>query len=77
VIVVILSAAKDLMPVASGDEVLRFSADQIRATQDDRSVTEHAADRRRKVSRHTPQHCSVLSSGFGAKSAQDNSFAPA
>jgi hypothetical protein len=33
--VVILSAAKDLMPVASGDEVLRFSADLIRATQDD------------------------------------------
>jgi hypothetical protein len=32
---VILSAAKDLMPIASGDEVLRFSADQIRATQDD------------------------------------------
>jgi hypothetical protein len=32
---VILSEAKDLMPVASGDEVLRFSADLIRATQDD------------------------------------------
>ena len=32
---VILSGAKDLVPVASGDEVLRFSADQIRATQDD------------------------------------------
>ena len=32
---VILSGAKDLMPVASGDEVLRFSADQIRAIQDD------------------------------------------
>ena len=35
---VILSAAKDLMPVASGDEVLRFSADLIRATQDDKSL---------------------------------------
>ena len=36
---VILSGAKDLMPVASGDEVLRFSADLIRATQDDMTGT--------------------------------------
>jgi hypothetical protein len=36
---VILSAAKDLMPVAGGDEVLRFSADLIRATQDDKNPT--------------------------------------
>jgi hypothetical protein len=36
---VILSGAKDLMPVASGHEVLRFSADQIRATQDDMAGT--------------------------------------
>jgi hypothetical protein len=34
---VILSDAKDLMPMASGDEVLRLSADQIRATQDDKN----------------------------------------
>jgi hypothetical protein len=28
---VILSVAKDLMPVASGDEVLRFAQDDMRA----------------------------------------------
>jgi hypothetical protein len=32
---VTLSGAPDLMPVASGYEVLRFSADQIRAPRDD------------------------------------------
>ena len=36
---VILSGAKDLLPVAGGDEVLRFSADLIRATQDDMTGT--------------------------------------
>jgi hypothetical protein len=34
---IILSEAKDLMPMASGDEVLRSSADQIRATQHDKN----------------------------------------
>jgi hypothetical protein len=41
VIVVIPNAAKDLVPVASGDEVLRYA-------QDDRSVTEKIADHCRR-----------------------------
>src|ERR1700730_3561900 len=46
---------RDLMPVASGDEILRFA-------QDDNGKSAHDADPLVvKVGRHTPQHCSVLS----------------
>jgi hypothetical protein len=54
-IAVILSAAKDLMPVASGDEILRCA-------QDDNDENAHDADPLLvSVGRDTPQHCSVLS----------------
>ncbi|HEY4894100.1 MAG TPA: hypothetical protein VII10_20460, partial [Reyranella sp.] len=48
---VILSEAKDLMPVVSGDEILRFA-------QDDRKVDEHRRSSLMKLGRHTPQDCS-------------------
>jgi hypothetical protein len=82
--IVILSEAKDLVachwheiPSATLRAGLRFSADQIRATQDDREENAHDADPLLvSVGRDTPQHCSVLSRAK-VSAEQNNTCVPA